>query len=385
VSVRDTFLPFSPPSIGEDEIHAVSEVLRSGWISKGPRTTQFEEEFASYVGAEAALGLNSCTAGLHLALLAGGVGPGDEVIVPTMTFCATANVVEHVGARPVLVDVEADTLNIDPSALAAAITGRTKAVMVVHYAGHPAAMTEIREIAEEHGVQVVEDAAHAFPASYRGEQVGAHGDLVAFSFYATKNLTTGEGGMLVGKKPLVAQARNLSLHGMSGNAWNRYGARGRWYYEVDRPGFKYNMSDIQAALGLVQLGKIESFQTRRRSVAARYSSALAGLPVELPVERVGMSSAWHLYPIRLTQSDCPGGRDKAIERLAELNIGTSVHFIPLHLHPYYRERYEYSPSDFPVAQRAFERLISLPLHPGLTDTDVANVLEAVELVVAEGT
>ncbi len=373
---RTEFLPFSPPQIGDEEIDAVADALRSGWISKGPRTAEFESRFADFLGAEAALGLNSCTAGLHLALLVSEVGPGDEVVVPTMTFCATANVVEHVGARTILVDVDPVTLNVDPQRFADAITDRTRAVMVVHYAGHPAPMTEIRDIADRHGIVVIEDAAHALPASYQGTRVGSGAGLTAFSFYATKNLTTGEGGMLVGAEHLIDKARVMSLHGMSGDAWRRYGKKGRWFYEVVSPGFKYNMTDIQAAMGAVQLKRLAGFQERRRALVARYRKLLGSLPLVLPTEKTGVESAWHLFAVRVNAAEASVDRNALIEALTEMNIGTSVHFIPVHKHPYYRDRYGYTDAHFPVASRAFEELLSLPLHPGLSDGDQDDVCDA---------
>jgi dTDP-4-amino-4,6-dideoxygalactose transaminase len=381
--MRDTFLPFSPPFLGEEEVDEVVAALRSGWISRGPRTAAFEEAFADRVGAPAALALNSCTAGLHLSLLVHGIGPGDEVVVPTMTFCASANVVEHVGARPVLVDVEPDTLTVDPAAVEAALTERTRAVVVVHYAGHPAEMDALEGLAADHGLALVEDAAHAVPAAFRGRPVGSRGSLASFSFYATKNLTTGEGGMLTGDPELVERARILGLHGMSRDAWKRYDGEGSWYYEVVAPGYKYNMTDVQAALGLRQLERLDGMQRRRREVVARYEAAFGGRPeLRLPVEREHVDSSWHLYPLRLTGA-APVGRDAFIRGLTGRRIGTSVHYIPLHLHPWYRERYGYVEEDFPVAQSAYEGLVSLPLHPGLSDRDVDDVVEAVEGVLRE--
>tara|TARA_B100000029_G_scaffold512812_1_gene610513 strand:- start:682 stop:1833 length:1152 start_codon:yes stop_codon:yes gene_type:complete len=383
--VRSEFLPFSPPFVGEEEIRGVTEVLRSGWISRGPVVSQFEEEFRQKLGAPAALGLNSGTAGLHLGLQVMGIGPGDEVIVPTITFCASANVVEHVGAKPVLVDVMDDTLNIDPLAVEAALTDQTRAIMIVHFGGHPAEMDELIGIAERHGLKVIEDAAHAFPASYRGEMVGSTSRMTAFSFYATKNLTTGEGGMLTGDPEFIEQAATLSLHGMSRAAWNRYSEASQWYYEVVAPGYKYNMADLQAAVGRAQLVKLESMDQRRREVVRMYADGLSSIDgIRIPCEKEHVSSAWHLYPIRVHPDLIQGGRDVFIDRLSERNIGTSVHFIPLHLHPFYRDKYGYVSDDFPVAREAFEQLVSLPLHPGLTDEDVSDVIEAVELVSTGG-
>jgi dTDP-4-amino-4,6-dideoxygalactose transaminase len=380
--VRRDFLLFAPPSIGDEEIEEVTDTLRSPWITTGPRAQRFEQEFAAYLGAPGALGLNSCTAALHVALHALGIGPGDEVITTTLTFVATANVVEHVGARPVLVDVEPDTLNIDPARVEAAITPRTRAILPVHYAGHPAELDALRALAARHDLAMVEDAAHALPASYRGQRVGSGTDPVAFSFYATKNLTTAEGGMLTGTPEFLDRARVLSLHGMSHDAWRRYGKGGKWQYDVVLPGFKYNLSDLQAALGLRQLRKLEGFQCRRREVVARYMDAFADHDAfEVPVTRSWVEPAWHLYVLRLRPGVLRIGRDQVLEELAARNIGTSVHFIPVHCHQFYRTKYGYSPESFPVSYASYQRMLSLPLHPGLTDEDVTDVIEAVHDVV----
>ena len=375
---RAAFLPFAPPSIGEDEIREVADTLRSGWISTGPKTKRFEAEFTSYVQAPGAVALSSCTAALHTALAALGVGPGDEVITTPITFAASANVVEHVGARPVLVDVQPDTLNIDPERIAAAVTPRTKAILPVHFAGHPVDLDPIHELAQALDLAVVEDAAHAVAARYHGRPIGSGDNLAAFSFYATKNLTTAEGGMLTGSSDLLARARRLGLHGISRDAWQRYHQGGSWYYEVVEPGFKYNMTDIQAALGLCQLKKLDGFQRRRREIAARYTEAFAAeTALQTPVTRPGVEHAWHLYVLRLRLEALRIDRDRFIVELTERNVGTSVHFIPIHLHPYYRDKYGYAPDSFPVAYENYQRLLSLPLHPGLDDQDVADVIEAV--------
>jgi dTDP-4-amino-4,6-dideoxygalactose transaminase len=379
---RSEFLLFSPPAIGGEEIEEVVDTLRSGWITTGPKTRRFEGEFRNRVGAPDALGLNSCTAGLHIGLLALGVRPGDEVITTPMTFCACANVIEHLGARPRFVDVEPDTLNLDPAAVEAAVTARTRAILAVHYAGHPAELDSINDIAARYGLAVIEDAAHAVPARYKGAMIGSGPNPVSFSFYATKNLTTGEGGMLTGSPELIARARVLALHGMSRDAWKRYGPGGSWFYEVDEPGFKYNMTDIQAAMGLAQLRKLERFQARRRQVVAAYNLAFRSLEaLETPVERSEVEHAWHLYTLRLRPGTLRIGRDRLIQELTARNIGTSVHFIPVHLHPYYREKYGYQAGDFPIAYDAYQRLLSLPLHPLLSDTDVNDVVAAVDDVV----
>ena len=376
--MRETFLPFSPPFIGEEEIAEVVDSLRSGWITTGPKTKRFEQAFAEYLGAPAALGLSSCTAGLHTALEVAGIGPGDEVITTPMTFTATVAVVEHVGARPVLVDVEPDTLNIDPALVRAAVTERTRAVIAVHYGGHPCELDELRAICAEHDLLLVEDAAHAIPARYKGAFIGSGDNPVAFSFYATKNLTTAEGGMLTGDPQMIDKAIVTSLHGMDRDAWKRNDRTGSWRYDIITPGFKYNMTDIQAAMGLRQLEKLAAMHARRRELVALYNEGFAGTDAfDLPVERDEVDHAWHLYPLRIREGALKISRDEMIEELRERNIGTSVHFIPVHTFTYYREKYGYVPGDFPVAWRESERLISLPLHPGLSDGDLGDVVGAV--------
>jgi dTDP-4-amino-4,6-dideoxygalactose transaminase len=375
---RRDFLLFSPPAVGQEEIDEVVDTLRSGWITTGPKTQQFEAAFKTRVDAPATLAINSCTAGLHLGLLAEGVGPGDEVITTPMTFCASANVIEHVGATPRFVDVESDTLNLDPVAVEHAVTSRTRAILAVHYAGHPVELDSIRTIAQRHRLALIEDAAHAVPASYKGRLIGSGDNPVSFSFYATKNLTTGEGGMLAGSPELIARARTLALHGMSRDAWKRYGPGGSWFYEVDEPGFKYNMTDIQAAMGLAQLRQLSAFQRRRRHIAAVYSAAFGQVDaLEIPVERPDVEHAWHLYVLRLRLGALRIGRNRFIEELRARNIGTSVHFIPVHLHPFYRQKYHFRPEQFPIALGNYQRMLSLPIHPRLSDQDVTDVVEAV--------
>ncbi len=376
--MRREFLPFSPPAVGEQEVAAVSEVLRSAWITTGPKTRRFEQEFCSYLHAPGALALNSCTAALHTALVALGIGPGDEVITTPMTFAASVNVIEHVGARPVLVDVQPDTLNIDPVGIKAAVTSKTRVIIPVHYTGHPADMGSILQIADQQHLAVLEDAAHALPARYKGQNIGGGTNPVAFSFYATKNLTTAEGGMLTGAPEFLERARIISLHGMSHDAWKRYDKGGSWFYEVILPGFKYNMTDIQAAIGLVQLRRLAGFQARRREIVARYQTAFSqNEALRCPIERPEVESAWHLYVLRLRLEMLRISRDEFIEELKSRNIGTSVHFIPVHMHPYYRDKYGWKSQDFPVAYENYQQLVSLPLHPGLTDADVQDVIEAV--------
>lgn len=375
---RAEYLTFSPPTIGEEEIAEVIDTLRSGWITTGPKTKRFETEFMASVSAPGALGLNSCTAGLHTALATLGIGPGDEVITTAMTFASSVNVIEHVGATPILVDVEPDTLNISPTAIEAALSPRTRAVIAVHLAGHPAELDDIGGVLAGRNITLIEDAAHALPAKYKGRSIGSGANPVAFSFYATKNLTTGEGGMLTAGPDLLEQARCISLHGMSRDAWRRYSKGGSWFYEVVAPGFKYNMTDIQAALGLVQLKRLGQFQRRRQELVAAYNLAFLDEPaLETPIARSHVEHAWHLYVLRLRPSALRITREQFIDELAARNIGTSVHFIPVHLHPFYRDKYGLRAEQFPVAYETYRRVVSLPLHPGLTERDLTDVIEAV--------
>lgn len=380
---RQTFLPFALPHITAAEIDEVVDTLRSGWLTTGQKTKRFEREFAACVEAPYAVAVNSATAAMHLALDAIGLQPGDEVIVPVYTFTATAEVVEYFRARPVFVDVDPLTCNLDPEQLERLITPRTRAVIVVHMAGLPAEMDAILAIARAHNVVVIEDAAHAFPARYQGKMVGSIGDLTAFSFYATKTLATGEGGMLTTANQQYAErAAMMSLHGISRDAWKRYSAEGSWYYEVQQVGYKYNMTDIAASLGLHQLARREWLLERRRSIARRYTEAFSQLPqVETPPESAYCEHAWHLYILRLHLERLDISRDAFIQELTRANIGTSVHFIPLHLHPFYRDTYHLKANDFPVALHAYQRAISLPIYPGMTDEDVEDVIAALEYIV----
>ncbi len=380
--MREHFLPFSPPSIGDKERDEVMDTLMSDWITTGPKTKAFEAKLKDCLEAPAVVALNSCTAGLHVGLLAMGIQPGDEVIVPSMTFCATANVVEHVGAKPVLVDVLPDTLNIDPEAVARAINPKTKAIIPVHYAGHPVNLDAIFQLADKHGLQVMEDAAHAISARYKGQLVGSRKNLAALSFYATKNITTSEGGCLTGDAELVEKARIIGHHGMNRDAWKRFDKSGSWYYEVVLPGFKYNMTDIQAAIGLHQLDRLAGFQKRRREVVKAYAAGLGRLScLQLPVELSDVESSWHLYVVRLRLEQLRIDRNTLIEELKNRNIGTSVHYLPVHMQPFYQQKYGYRPEDCPVAADAFSRMLSLPLHPGMTDQDTADVIRAIEEII----
>ncbi len=387
-SSRPATVAFAAPDIDDDDIAEVVAALRSGWITTGPRVHEFEDAIRRSVGAPAALGVSSCTAAMHVALKALGLKPGDEVVTSTMTFCSTVHVIEQSGAVPVLVDVRPDTLNLDVAQVAGAVgrRPRIRAVMPVHYAGHPCDMTALNELAAEHGLAVVEDAAHAIGAEYRGAPVGAvpsgrDDHAVAFSFYATKNLTTAEGGMLTGSESLVERASTWALHGLTRDAWRRYDVRGSWAYDVTVAGFKYNMTDLQAALGLRQLGRFKAMQARRREIVTAYATGLRDVAeVELPVEAPDVTHAWHLFPIRLRLDQLRIDRARFIEKLAGRGVATSVHFIPVHQHTYYRERF--AAADFPVASNEFLRLESLPLHTRLTDADVAQVIDAVATTAA---
>ncbi|MEK8031860.1 DegT/DnrJ/EryC1/StrS family aminotransferase [Ideonella sp. DXS29W] len=377
-SSAEPFLAFALPDIGEAEIAEVVDTLRSGWVTTGPKARRFEAAFTEFLGDPSlqSIAVNSATAGLHLALEAVGVGPGDEVITTTHTFTATAEVARYLGADVKLVDIDPATLNIDPAAVEAAVTPRTKCIIPVHYGGLAADMMAILDIARRHGLKVVEDAAHALPTTYRGALVGTlQSDATVFSFYANKAITTGEGGMLVTRDGALAErARVMRLHGMSRDAFDRFTAKvPSWYYEIVAPGFKYNLTDIAAALGLHQLARADAFQRRRVELAAAYRSALSGLPLVLPPEPLpGDRHAWHLYAVRLSD-DARIGRDALIERLYADGIGCSVHYIPLHRHPYWRERYGLRDEDFPHSQHAFERMLSLPLYTRMGDADVARV------------
>ncbi len=379
------FIPFHLPDIGEEEIQSVVETLRSGWLTTGIKTKQFEKEFAAWIGAPHAVAVNSCTAALHLALEAVGVTAGDEVIVPTMTFAATAEVVHYCRALPVLVDCKSDTFNIDVEAIEQAISPKTKAIIPVHFAGQPCEMDRILEMAQSRNIKVIEDAAHALPAKYRGKMVGTLGDITCFSFYATKTMTTGEGGMATTENSEWAERmRILSLHGISRDAVNRYTPEGSWYYEICYPGYKYNLTDIAAALGIPQLHKCDRFGTIRQRYATLYNEGFKEIPeITVPYVAEDMEHAWHLYVIQLDLERLRIGRNEMIDLLKQQGIGTSVHFIPLHLHPYYSNNTTYAQKNFPVANQAFKRIISLPIYPRMTDAEVQRVIEVVTRLIQE--
>jgi dTDP-4-amino-4,6-dideoxygalactose transaminase len=377
--MRAQFLPFHIPDIGEDEIESVIDTLRSGWLTTGPKVKQFEEEFAKSIGSGHAVAVNSGTAALHLALEAVEIDEGDEVIMSTMTFAATGEVVLYFKARPVLVDCRPDTLNLDPDQLEKAITSKTKAIIPVHIGGQPCEMDRIQQVANRYNLKVIEDAAHALPARYRGKMVGTIGDITCFSFYATKTITTGEGGMATTDNPEWGERmRIMSLHGISKDAWKRYTSEGSWYYEILYPGYKYNLTDIAAAIGIEQLKKCNRFWEVRQRCAALYNEGFQDIPaITVPHVAQDVQHAWHLYIIQLDLEQLRIGRSEFVDLLKKKNIGTSVHFIPLHLHPYYRDTFGYRPADFPNASAVFERIISLPIYPKMTEADVQDVIDAV--------
>ena len=372
-------IPFHKPHITEEEIAGVVEALKSGWLTMGPKTLKFEEEFSGFLGSKHSISLSSCTAALHLALKVIGLDRGDEVIVPTTTFTSTAEVVCYFGAKPVLVDVERDTHNIDVSCLERAITDRTRAIIPVHFAGQPCDMDEIMAIAGQRQLHVIEDAAHAVPAKYNGRYIGTIGDMTCFSFYATKTLTTGEGGMITTANDGWAERlRSIRQHGISKDAWKRYSKEGSWYYEVLEAGYKYNMTDIQASLGLAQLKKQQWMLDERNRIACKYTEAFKGSAlIDVPRVKTGRSSAWHLYIVKLDLEALRINRADFIEELKAAGVGASVHFIPLHRHPFYRDTFGYSEKHFPEAEWVYERSVSLPVYPGMTDSDVGRVIDAV--------
>lgn len=374
--------PFSP-LLAKEEINEVIDTLKSGWLSTGLKTHHFEDMLKKRVGCKYAVTLNSCTAGLHLSLIAAGVGQGDEVITTPFTFAATANVIIHVGAKPVFVDIQKDTYNIDPELIEKAITNRTKAIIPVHYGGHPCDMDEIISVATKHNLVVIEDAAHAIGAKYRGKNIGTISDYTSFSFYATKNITTAEGGMICLKnKETEEKIRIMSLHGMNRDAWKRYTAGGNWYYEVIFPGFKYNMTDVQASIGIHQIKKLERFTKNKEKIAQFYNKNFKDLEeIKVPTVKKYVRHARHLYSILLNLDKIKIDRDYFFKALADENIGASVHFIPVHLHPYYAKKFNFKRGDFPNAEYIYDRIISLPLNNKMTISDAKDVVKAVKKII----
>ncbi len=372
-------VPFHRNEMGKEEVQAVSEVIRSGWLTMGSKTLRFEREFAQYIGAAHAVAVSSCTAALHLALDAIGLQPGHEVLVPTNTFTATAEVVKHMGGRPVLVDVDERTLNISARDAEQKISPRTRAIIPVHFAGYPSDLDEMHSLAESHTLHVIEDAAHALPSSYRGKRIGTISEMTAFSFYATKPLNTGEGGMITTDNDSYARRiRQMRLHGMSRDAWNRHSAQGSWHYEVQELGYKYNFTDLQAALGIVQLARCDAMFQARRQIAETYTRAFQSMEaVETPFTQADRESSWHLYVLRLNNEQLRINRKQFIEELADRGVQASVHFIPLHLQPAYQKLYGYKEGDLPAAERQHYRCISLPIFPAMSNAEVQCVISCV--------
>jgi UDP-4-amino-4,6-dideoxy-N-acetyl-beta-L-altrosamine transaminase len=381
--VRNSFLPPFKHSIGEDEINEVVDTLNSDWITTGPKTFKFEDIFSKKVNSKYAIAVNSCTAAMHLAIVALGIKNGDEVITTPYTFAATAEVIINANAKPVFVDVEKDTYNIDPTKIEDKITDKTKAIVVVHYAGHACEMDKIMDIAKKYDLYVIEDAAHAIGSKYKDKMIGSVADVTCFSFYATKNITTAEGGMITTNDgDLADKMRILSLHGISKDAWKRYSSEGSWYYEILYSGYKYNMSDLQASIGIHQLKKLDQMQKRREEIVDKYNKSFNGISqITTPTAKSYTKHAWHLYPIQINEDLLTINRNEFIKALKAENIGTSVHFIPLHIHPYYKEKFDFKSSDFPNAFSLYNNEISLPIYPKMEDKDVEDVIFAVEKII----
>lgn len=379
---RKFLLPFKP-CIGTEEIKEVVDTLKSGWLTTGPKTKKFEEELKNYIGCKNIIALSSCTAALHLALAALGIGDGEEVITTPFTFVSTVNVILHQKARPVFVDIDRNNYCIDADKIEKAITKKTRAIMPVHYAGRPCDMDKISKIAKKHKLAVIEDAAHAIGSEYKNRKIGTISDFTAFSFYAAKNLATAEGGALCVKNDKLAEkARILSLHGMSRDAWKRYSAGGSWHYEVIFPGYKYNMSDMQASLGIHQLRKLDGFINKKEKIAGLYNQVFERMPqIIFPKPGKNIKHSWYLYPILINDKLLKIDRNKFIEALKAENIGTSVHFIPVHLHPYYRDKFNFKKGDFPNAEYVFDRIISLPIYSAMSFNDVKDVILAIKKII----
>jgi len=381
--VRGDKLHCFRPFIGDEEIKEVSDSMRSDWITTGPKVKEFEKRFTDHIGCRYSTALNSCTSALHLSLAVNDIGKGDEVITTPFTFVSTVNVIEHRNAKHVLVDIDGETFNLKPADIEEKINENTKAIIPVHYGGQPCEMDEIMKIADDNDLLVIEDAAHALGAEYDGAKIGTIGDLTCFSFYATKNLTTAEGGMITTDDPELAEkSKVMSLHGMNRDAWKRYSGTENWYYDVSLLGYKYNMTDLQASMGLHQLEKFEMMQEMRREIARTYDDSFKSVDeIKTPHVKGKVKHARHLYPIQIKEELLSIDRDKFIKALGAENIGTSVHFIPVHMHSYYKEKYGYKPEDYPIAKKVYEGEVSLPLYPKMTDEDVADVIEGVEKIV----
>ncbi|OZB59438.1 MAG: UDP-4-amino-4,6-dideoxy-N-acetyl-beta-L-altrosamine transaminase [Lysobacterales bacterium 14-68-21] len=384
---QERFIVFGAPSVGEEEIAEVEACMRSGWLGTGPRVARFERAFAEYrqAGAERVAAVNSCTAALHVSMVAASLEPGAEVITTPLTFCATVNAIEHAGLVPVLADVDPVTQNIDPDAIEAAITPRTRAILPVHFAGRPCAMDRIMDIARRHDLVVIEDCAHAIETTFRGQPAGSFGDFGCFSFYVTKNVVTGEGGMILGRdRERIARARMLALHGMSKDAWHRFGDAGYKHYQVLECGFKYNMMDLQAAIGLPQLAKVEHHWARRQAIWRRYDEAFADLPIGLPAApEADTRHGLHLYTVMIDEARCGISRDAFLDAMNAARIGTGVHYLAVPEHPYYQRRYGWSPERWPNAMRLGRQTVSLPLNPGLSGEDVERVIAAVRRILCD--
>ena len=378
--MRKSYLNFSIPDITQREIDAVVTTLKSGWLTSGKKTQLFEENFADYTGAKHAIALSSCTAALFLSLIVEGIQAGDEVITTPFTFISTANVVHHLGAKPVFVDIEPNTYNIDPEKIILAITSKTKAIIPVHYSGQPCNMKRIMKIAADHNLRVIEDAAHAIGAEYKGKKVGGQGNLTCFSLFPTKNITTGEGGVItLNDKEKALRLKKLRLHGMSKDGWKRYDQAESWYYEIHEAGYKFNLSDINAALGVIQLGRIKEINQKRKDLAEYYIQQLSHIPgIQTLSIPSNVKSSWHIFPIWINSKELGLTRNQLIKALWKRKIGTSVHFIPLHLQPFYQKEYQYKKGDFPVAEKIFAGIVSLPLFPTMTNKDIDDVINAIQ-------
>ena len=376
---RRDFLVFGAPAIGEEEIAEVIASLRSGWLGTGPKVARFESDFAAYTGAPHAVAVSSCTAALHLSMLALRVRPGDEVVTTALTFAATVNAIIHAGATPVLADIDPLTMNLDPEAARAAVTPRTRAILPVHFAGRACDMGAIVALRDERGLALIEDCAHAIETEYHGRHAGTFGDFGCFSFYVTKNVVTGEGGMVLAQREEdAARIKVLALHGMSKDAWKRFSDEGYRHYFVTECGYKYNMTDLQAALGIPQLARVERNRARREAIWERYQEAFAALPLTLPAPpEPGTRHAYHLYTVLVDEERCGVARDDFLEAMTRSNIGVGVHYLSIPEHPYYRERFGWRVEDYPEARRVGRQTVSLPLSPGLADADVEDVIAAV--------